>query len=64
MVTYDFDIKIIIYHPFLALPVSDGKLLPRNQKHNLPLGTGSSQDLMVNSKPEITNIIYHPSPHM
>ena len=64
MVNYYFDIKIVIYHPFLALSVSDGKLLPINQIHNLPLGTGSSQDLMVNSNTEITNIIYHPSSQM
>ena len=60
MVNYYFDIKIVIYHPFLALSVSDGKLLPINQIHNLPLGTGSTQDLMVNSNTEIINIIYHP----
>ena len=35
-------IKIKIYHPFLALPISDGKLLPKNQIHNLPLDMGSS----------------------
>ena len=61
MVNYYFDIKIVIYHPFLALSVSDGKLLPINQIHNLPLGTGSTQDLMVNSNTEITNIINLPS---
>ena len=40
VVNYYSDIKIIIYHPFRALSVSDGKLLSRDQIHNLPLNLG------------------------